>query len=289
VGASVTHLPTPDPAFRWIADASGPVLRCTPLEAIAQHVFTSKQPRLPIESAGSPLDAWMVAARAVGAEIDRVFRVKQVHGREVRVLRGGHVTAQAAEHRPEGDAIVSNQTGLAISVSVADCVPILIADGRRGAAAAVHAGWRGTCAKVVSAAIATMRSECGTDPGDCTVAIGPSIGPDDYQVGSELVDAYQAAGHRRADIERWFRQADGKLTLDLWSANRDQLIAAGVPSAGIFVCGLSTLGHPQVFESFRADGPQAGRMAALIVVPPPQSAASKSAASVRPGPKGPTD
>ncbi len=100
---------------------------------------------------------------------------------------------------------MSNQPGLALSVSVADCVPILIAD------AAERRGGRRSCRlarhlrAVVAAAIETMRRECGTDPGDCDAAIGPSIGPDDYEVGGELVDAFLAAGHAPADVERWFR------------------------------------------------------------------------------------
>ncbi len=261
------HLPAPDPAFRWTDSASGPVLRCTRLEAIAQHAFTSRQPRLPVEGAAAAVDAWEIAARSVGAALDRVVRVKQVHGRDVRVLLRDRVTPQATEHRPDGDAIVSNQPGLALSVSVADCVPVLIADAVGGAAAAVHAGWRGTCASVVSAAVESLRRDCGADPGDLTAAIGPSIGPDDYQVGGELVSAFLAAGHAPAAVERWFRHSGGKVTLDLWSANRDQLIAAGVGSSNILIAGLSTLAHPQVFESFRAEGPRAGRMAALIVVP----------------------
>src|SRR4030095_6492851 len=96
-------LPAPDPAFRWTTEAWGPVLRCVALETIAQHAFTSRQPRLPTGSggagaraagprvlrpgaAGAGPEGWAIAARAVGANADRVMRVKQVHGRDVRVL-----------------------------------------------------------------------------------------------------------------------------------------------------------------------------------------------------------
>lgn len=261
------HLPEPSPAFRWIHDPSVPALRCKPLEAIAQHAFTARQPRLPFDS-GEQLEPWAVAARSIGARVDRVMRVRQVHGNSVRTLLRGRVESEAAALRPDGDAIVSNEPGLALAVSVADCVPILIADAKSGAAAAVHAGWRGTCARVIAAAVDIMRVECGTNPANCTAAIGPSIGPDDYQVGSELVDAFLAAGHARADVDRWFRHHGGALTLDLWSASREQLTAAGVLPGNIFSCGLSTLTHSDVFESFRADRERAGRMAGLIVVPP---------------------
>ena len=224
---------------------------------------------MPPGSAESPPEAWAIAARAAGANAERVMRVKQVHGRELRVLRRGHVTAHTAEARPDGDALVSNEPGIALSVSVADCVPILIADAKSGAAAAVHAGWRGTCARVASVALETLRRECGTDPRDCIAAIGPSIGPYDYEVGVELRDAFVAAGHTRGDVDRWFGSSGSRLTLDLWSANRDQLVMAGARAERIYTSGLSTLAHVDVFESFRAEGARAGRMAALIIVPRP--------------------
>jgi YfiH family protein len=227
----------------------------------------SKGQGKPIEPAHPQIEPWAVAARSAGTTPDRVRRVRQVHGRGVRVLQRGRVTAADAAVRPDGDAIVSNEPGLALSVSVADCVPILIADAKSGAAAAVHAGWRGTCARVAAAAIETLQRACGTSPADCVAAIGPSIGPEDYTVGTELVDAYLAAGHPRADIDRWFRRSQATLTLDLWSANRDQLVAAGVRPGRVFTCGLSTLAYREVFESYRADGEKAGRMAGLIVVP----------------------
>lgn len=111
-----------------------------------------------------------------------------------------------------------------------------------------------------------MQRECGTHPADCVVAIGPSIGPEDYAVGNELVEEYFAAGHAGSDVDRWFRRSDAKLTLDLWSANRDHL-TAGVQPGRIFTCGLSTLARRDVFESFRGDGKRAGRMAGMVVVP----------------------
>ena len=263
------NLPVPDPAFHWTSETSGPVLRCIPLEAIAQHAFTSRQPRLADDSVDASNEAWLLGARAVGASPARVMRVKQVHGNVVRVLRRGAMTEDAARQRPDGDAIVSNQSGLALSVSVADCVPILIADARRGAAAAIHAGWRGSCARIVSAAVETMTREFGTDADDCVAAIGPSIGPTDYEVGAELRDAFLAAGHPPERVDRYFRPSGSKFLLDLWLANRDQLLAAGVRTANTFVCGLSTLTYREVFESYRADHVRAGRMAAIVVVPGP--------------------
>jgi YfiH family protein len=156
---------------------------------------------------------------------------------------------------------------------VADCVPMLIVYQFRGAADAVHAGWRGTCARVAPAAIAVMQREFGTDPADVFAAIGPSVGPDDYEVGESLIEAFVGAGHSAQDIDRWFLRTTSRPHLDLWRANGDQLAASGVRGDHIFTCALSTVAvaHPAVFHSYRVDGERAGRMAGLIVVPPAAS------------------
>jgi YfiH family protein len=179
------------------------------------------------------------------------------------------VPDRAHDLRPDGDAVVSNQAGLVLAVMVADCVPILIVDPVRGAAAAVHAGWRGTCAQVAPAAIAAMQHEFGTDPADAVAAIGPSVGPDDYEVGESVIEAFTQAGHSAEHINRWFIRTTPKPHLDLWRANADQLAASGLRRDRVFTCGLSTVAHPWVFHSYRVEGERAGRMAGLIVVPPP--------------------
>lgn len=237
-------------------------MRCSSLAAAAQHLFTSRQ----LELRGNDA-AWAAAAASLGAAPDRVMRVKQVHGNVVQVLKRGEVAANASGERAAGDAIVSNEPGLILAVQVADCVPILLADRKSGAVGAVHAGWRGTCAGVAPAAVARLTTEFGIRPGDVIAAIGPSIGPDDYEVGESLVDAFEAAGHSPANLARWFIRRASRLHLDLWSANRDQLVAAGLSPDRIFTSRLSTRAHPEVFDSFRAEGERAGRMAALIRVP----------------------
>jgi YfiH family protein len=255
------NLPPAGPAFRWTAEPWGAALRCAPLEAVAQHAFTSKQLKLP-DPAG-----WDAAAASVGGTADRLRRVKQVHGNLIRVV--DRHDAGGAEARPDGDAVVSNVAGLVLAVLVADCVPVLVADPFTGAAGAIHAGWRGTCARVGPAAVGMMRERFGTEPANLVAAIGPSIGPGDYEVGEGLVTSFQQAGHGATDLARWFERRDNRLLLDLWSANRDQLIAAGLRPDRIFICGLSTLAHPEIFDSFRSAGADAGRMTAIVAVPGP--------------------
>lgn len=255
------NLPAPDPAFHWTSEPWGHALRCRPLDAHAQHLFTSRQLALP-----SPA-AWLDALSSVGATSDRLMRVKQVHGNVVRVLRKGQLPGDTSEQRPDGDAIVSNQPGLALAVMVADCVPIVLVDPVRGAAAAIHAGWRGTCGRIVPTAISRMGEEFGTRPGDLIAAIGPSAGPEDYEVGESLMTAFVDAGHSPAQVARWFTHRRGTLHLDLWTATADQLNDAGVEAGQIFVSRLSTISHPDIFDSYRVAGERAGRMAAIVVVP----------------------
>ena len=134
-----------------------------------QHAFTSKQLKLP------DADGWTAAAASVGGTTNQVRRVKQVHGNVARVLTRGETGATDDDAKPDGDAVVSNVAGLLLAVMVADCVPIIVADRTSGAAGAIHAGWRGTSARVGPAALDSMRRHFGTEPSDLTVAIGPSI------------------------------------------------------------------------------------------------------------------
>jgi YfiH family protein len=158
-------------------------------------------------------------------------------------------------------------------------VPLLMVDRRRGVVAAVHAGWRGTAAKVAVAAVDALGLEFGSKPADLVVAVGPSIGPCCYEVGSELVDAFAAAGHERHLIQRWFvapplprgrfptvsARAVATLRLDVAGANRDQLILAGVDEGSIHMSGLCTAMHLDVLTSYRVERERAGRLAGAIL------------------------
>jgi YfiH family protein len=228
-------------------------------------VFTTRQLRL--RSVVDQAQAWELAARAVGGHASRLLRVKQVHGRTVRVVRDGTSFDAAAADAPEADAIASDVPGMVLAVQVADCVPLLLADPRSGAVAAVHAGWRGMAARVASAAVDTLAREFGARAADLVAAIGPSIGPCCYEVGPDLIDAFRVSGASDRELGRWFvYPASGSLRLDLWTASSDQLVASGVPEPQIHRCGLCTKTHAAIFDSYRADGPAAGRMAALIRV-----------------------
>jgi hypothetical protein len=257
----MTLPPVPD-SFYWSTAPWGAALRCRPLDDLAPHLFTTRQ--LSLSSAAD----YLQLARAVG--VDRVVTLTQVHGATVVVVQRG---APAPAEPPEADALVSNSPEVAVAVRAADCVPMLMADRVTGAVAAVHAGWRGTAARAAVAALNAMEREYGTHPTNVIVAIGPSIGPCCYQVGSDLVDAFAAAGHERYLIERWFstppppRGSDERpqLRLNVAGANRDQLVLAGVPEGQIHDAGLCTAMHLDVLTSYRAEKENAGRIGGVIV------------------------
>ena len=258
---SYMTLPTVPEPFYWAQSPRGAVLKCRALDGIAAHLFTTRELGL------SSADDWRAIGQALGAA--HVATLTQVHGRGVVSIRRGSPPLHA---RPEGDVLVSDDPEVAVAVRAADCVPLLLADAETGAVGAVHAGWRGTAAGAATAAVEALSREFGARPGQLVVAIGPSIGACCYEVGTDLVDAFAAAGHPRHLVDRWFlappprrgRTERPGLRLDLTAANRDQLVLAGVPDAQIHDCGLCTAMHLDVLTSFRAENDKAGRIAGII-------------------------
>jgi YfiH family protein len=193
---------------------------------------------------------------------EQIVRVSQVHGRRVVVVEPGVPIAAAPDGgAPEADAVVSMDPSRAVAVRVADCVPILLADTAHRVVAAIHAGWRGSCAGVTSATIETIE-ELGVDPGTLVATIGPSMGGCCYQVDDKVRTAFLGMTPDAAD---WFTEdGPGHWKLDLWRANADQLEVAGVPPASIHVMGVCTKHHHEQCWSYRMDGAGAGRMVAAI-------------------------
>lgn len=196
---------------------------------------------------------------------DVVYFATQVHGADsARVEAGASVEAIAATR---ADALIAPRPGPAVGVYVADCVPILIADVATGAVAAVHAGWRGTVAGILTATLARMVADHGTRMADLRVAIGPSIGPCCFEVGPEVVAAVEVAvpGARAAGavVERAPRPH-----VDLWTLNRLAALAAGVGAGAIDVAADCTACDRARFFSYRRDHGDTGQLGAFILREP---------------------
>ena len=182
-----------------------------------------------------------------------VVAARQVHGAAVLVADGPGTAPIDA------DAVVTGARGIAVGVVTADCVPVLLVDRRRRAAAAVHAGWRGASAGVLEAAIDRLRERFDVALANLEALIGPAVGPCCYVVGPEVEAAFRA---RTADTTAaaWDRRC-GKLHLDLRAAVRSLLAAAGVPGAEIV--GPCTACDRR-FCSYRRDGAGCGRQLSFI-------------------------
>lgn len=206
---------------------------------------------------------------AFGIQTAQAVRVRQVHGNGVLVVdeplaaRPGF-PACLMDEPTERDGLVTRLPGLALVVSTADCVPILIHDPVRHAVAAVHAGWRGTAARIVAEALAGMRDAFGTLAGDCLVAIGPSIRACCYEVDDPVAEAMARA------IPGWEEQAvtarPGRWRINLAGLNRMLLERIGVKPERIEVLEACTACRTDLFFSHRAERGRTGRMMSFIMV-----------------------
>lgn len=185
----------------------------------------------------------------------------QVHGADVRVV-GDKSDARSDEERCDG--LISNAPGVLVGVKSADCVPVILGDRRTGACASVHAGWRGTAARIVPRALARMRAEFGTDPADVRAATGPAALACCYEVGAEVINAFR--GNFNNSDELFTPTRDGHARIDLHEANRRQLIAAGVAAARIHMLPLCTMCRTDLFFSYRREKSVYGRTGRLLSV-----------------------
>ena len=195
---------------------------------------------------------------ALGVEDSRACTVWQVHSADV-VYAAGPVPGR--RWLAAADALMTDKPDLPLAMRFADCTPILICDPRLGVVGMAHAGWRGTVQGVSSELVRAMAAAFGSRPADMIAGIGPSIGPEHYQVGEEVVAAVKDRfGTLDGLIAR--NSQDGTAYLDLWAANRLDLERAGVSQ--VEVAGLSTASHTADFYSHRAEHGRTGRFGAVI-------------------------
>ncbi len=188
---------------------------------------------------------------SLGFDESSVARGEQVHGDNISL-------ADSAENFANTDSLLTQRRKLLLVISVADCVPVLVFDGKLKIAAAVHSGWKGTARNIVGKTANVLRHELNSNPEDVVAFIGPSAGACCYEVGEDVARHFS---------ERYLKAAGkpGKFKLDLKRAIADQLAEAGIPGRNIDVSEYCTICDLN-FHSFRRDGESSGRMLAAIAI-----------------------
>ena len=194
---------------------------------------------------------------AIGHSPNQLAQIHQVHSANVQVVNkpGGRNSVLV-----QGDAMISNTPGLLMLMRFADCVPILFFDPVKNAAGIAHAGWKGTVKEVVIAVVNELKSQFGTNPADLLTGIGPSIGPDHYEIGDEVIEEVKRTFHNNWD--QILIIGPDSVKLDLWEANKISLRNAGVKH--IETAEICTACSVKDWYSHRAENGITGRFAAVI-------------------------
>lgn len=226
----------------------------------------------------------LLAEAVTGDPATPLVTLRQIHSSVVLV--GDRASGADGRNPSRGDGLMTAEPGLLLGIQTADCIPVLVADLRRRAVAAFHAGWRGTVKRIVENGIGRMRLEFGSRPEDLVAAIGPGILACCYAVGEEVLSEFESQFSYGSELFREVYDSDPvrnrypmlfltqrapghsplgpSLHVDLVEANRRQLLAAGLKTGSIQVVGACTNCHPELFFSHRASRGRCGRMMSVI-------------------------
>jgi YfiH family protein len=218
-----------------------------------------------------------------------LISLRQIHSDVIHRVDGISIDQMLAQPLA-GDGIVTDTPGLVLTVQMADCFPVILADRKRRAVGVFHAGWRGTVARIVEKGVGEMRKHFGSDPRNLVAAIGPGVQGCCYEVGEEVRTKFEAQFAYASSLFRQVKESDPvrekypllfltarapghselpvKLLLDLVEANRRQLLDAGVMAKNIEAVGPCTACHTELLFSFRAEKGVTGRIMAAAGIRP---------------------
>ena len=198
-----------------------------------------------------------IILNVLGYQVNQLAQVRQVHSARVEIIQGANVAGNELIH---ADAMVTDQPQVLLLMRFADCVPILLYDPVKNTVGIGHAGWKGTVSKIGLAMVRNMEQEYGTRPQDIIAGIGPSIGPDHYQIGEDVSREIQEAFP--SQWQMLLEENNDGVKLDLWKANSLTLSDAGVKR--IEIAGICTACHLEDWFSHRGESGRTGRFAAAI-------------------------
>ncbi len=198
-------------------------------------------------------------AEILGIPSDRLVFPRQTHTNCVAEIYG-----LPEEELQETDALVTNRPGICLCVQTADCVPILLFDPKQKVVAAIHAGWRGTVKKIAGESIEKMKTGYHSRAENIFAAVGPSISPDVYEVGDEVVKAVQKNIPNSG--KTLHQNNSGKFHFNLWEANRQILLECGLIPENIEILAECTFQNKEKYYSARRQGIETGRLVSGIML-----------------------
>ena len=222
-------------------------------------------------------------AKLDGKALWPLITLRQIHSDIIRCVDS--VPDSTHQEPLSGDGLITATPGLLLAIQTADCLPVILVDAKRHAVGVFHAGWRGTVKRIVEKGVGEMVRCFGSRPRDLKAAIGPGIQGCCYEVGEEVRTKFESQFRYGASLFREVKESDPvrekypllfltarapghselpkKIFLDLVEANRQQLLAAGVPKKSIETSPLCTNCHPELLFSYRAEKGKTGRMMAV--------------------------
>lgn len=222
----------------------------------------------------------LLLANELGIDASHIIMPHQTHGVESRIIGEEFATLPDGVKKMllEGvDAVMTNIPGMCIGVSTADCIPVLLYDEEHHAAATIHAGWRGTQARIVHKAVQEMRMAYQTDPTKLKAVIGPGISLDNFEVGDEVYADFEQAAFdmsaiaeerikRNPNAEDPAKAFERKWHINLPLANIQMLTHNGVDEANIINTGICTFDNADNYFSARRLGIESGRIYTGIII-----------------------
>lgn len=199
---------------------------------------------------------------AIGVRPEDMTYTHQTHTTNVAVVRA----EDRGRRFMETDGLVTNVPGICLVTFYADCVPLFLVDPVKKAIGLSHSGWRGTVGKMGKVTVQAMMREYGSRPEDIVAAIGPSICQDCYEVSEDVIDRFRDSFNEAVWPRLFYRKENGKYQLDLWRANEEVFLEAGIRRENLAVTNLCTHCNQEVLFSHRATGEKRGNLSAFLAL-----------------------
>lgn len=206
--------------------------------------------------------------KAIGVDVEDMVMSKQTHTTNVRVVteddRGKGIVRE--RDYTDVDGFVTNVRGLCLVTSYADCVPLYFADPVKNVIGLSHSGWRGTVGKIGKKTVELMTERFRSDPADILACVGPSVCVDCYEVSEDVIDKIREAFDRTLWDRLFYEKGNGKYQLDLWKANEEVFLEAGILQEHIAVTNVCTHCNSRILYSHRTQGDKRGNLCAFLAL-----------------------